>query len=143
MPDSMIVEEAYVTERGRKRHRAVRVDLDAVRRGLDLPGAADREAWERIRRRLFDAVGESQFEIWLEPLELIAIDGSEALVLGAPAVTGSWVRSRFGGLLARCSQRESRELRLADEPERRALGSRDGRAAPAERALHINQQEVS
>ncbi len=143
LPDSMIVEEAYVTERGRKRHRAVRVDLDAVRRGLGLPGAADREDWERIRRRLSDAVGESQFEIWLEPLELIAIDGSEALVLGAPAVTGSWVRGRFGGLLARCSQRESRELRLADEPERRALGSRDGRAAPAERALHINQQEVS
>lgn len=142
-PDSMIVEETYVTERGRKRHRAVRVDLDAVRRGLGLPGAADREDWERIRRRLFDAVGESQFEIWLEPLGLIATDTSGALVIAAPAVTGSWVRSRFAGLLARCSQRESREVRLADEPERRALGRREGRAAPADRSFPINQQEVS
>jgi len=141
--DSMIVEESYVTERGRKRRRAVRVDLDEVRRGLGLPGAADREDWERIRRRLFDAVGESRFEIWLAPLELIAIDGSAALVVAAPEITGSWVRSRFGALLARCSQRESRELRLADEPERRALGRDDGRAAPAEGSFHINQQEVS
>jgi len=141
--DSMIVEETYITERGRNRRRAVRVDLDAVRRGLGLPGVADREDWARIRRLLFDAVGENQFEIWLEPLELIAIDGSEALVIAAPAVTGSWVRGRFGGLLARCSQRESRELRLADEPERRALDCEDGRPAPGARAIHINQKEVS
>ncbi len=143
LPDSMIVEEAYVTELGRKRRRAVRVDLDEVRRGLGLPGVVDREDWERIRRRLFDAVGESQFEIWLNPLELIAIDGSGALVVAAPAATGSWVRSRFGGLLTCCSQRESCEVRLADEPERRALGRHEGRAATAVGSLHINQQEVS
>ena len=38
-PDSILVEEAYVTARGRKRRRLVRVDLDEVRRGLGLPGA--------------------------------------------------------------------------------------------------------
>jgi chromosomal replication initiation ATPase DnaA len=132
-----------VTERGRRRRRAVRVDLDEVRRGFGLPGVADRYDWERIRSLLLDAVGESQFEIWLEPLELIAIDASGALVVAAPPVTCSWVRDRFGRLLTRCSQQASRELRLADEPERRALGCEDGRPAAAARASHINQQEVS
>ena len=71
------------------------------------------------------------------------IDASGALVVAAPAATCSWIRDRFGRLLDRCSQQTSRELRLADEPERRALGREDGRPAPAAPALHINQQEVS
>jgi len=140
---SVIIEQTHVSDRGRKRRRAVRVDLDEVRRGLGLPGVSDREDWERIRRLLFNAVGESRFEIWLEPLELIAIDGSGALVVAAPAATNSWVRGRFGGLLSRCSESESREVRLADEPERRALGREDGLTAPAVGLFHINQQEVS
>jgi len=76
-PDEILVEEAYVTERGRKRRRLVRVDLDAVRRGLGLPVLADRDAWGRIRARLRETVGESMFEIWLDPLELIAVDTRE------------------------------------------------------------------
>jgi hypothetical protein len=136
---SVIIEQTFLSERGRKRSRGVRVDLDEVRRGLGLPSVADRGDWERIRTLLFEAVGESQFAIWLEPLDLIAIDASGALVVAAPAATCSWIRDRFGRLLDRCSQLTSRELRLADEPERRALG----RPAPAAPALHINQQEVS
>src|SRR6202022_714083 len=103
---------------------------DEVRRGLGLPSVADRGDWERIRTLLLDAVGESTFAIWLEPLELIAIDATGALVVAAPAATCSWVRDRFGRLLTRCSQQTSRELRLADEPERLALGGADGRSAP-------------
>ena len=34
---SMLVEECYVTDRGRTRRRKVNVDLDEVRRGLGLP----------------------------------------------------------------------------------------------------------
>ena len=142
-PDSVIVEQAYVTERGRKRRRAVRVDLADVRRGLGLPVCDDRGDWEGIRRLLFDAVGESTFAIWLEPLELIAIDTSGALVIAAPPQTASWVRERFGRLIARCAQRVGRELRLADEPERIALGRDDGRRAAGARALEINRKEVS
>ena len=37
-PDSILIEETYVTAHGRKRRRAVRIDLDEVRRGLGLPG---------------------------------------------------------------------------------------------------------
>ena len=75
--------------------------------------------------------------------ELIAIDASGSLVVAAPAGPCSGVRGRFGPLLTDCSQRASRELRLADEAERLALGRGDGRPAPAARGLHINQQEVS
>jgi hypothetical protein len=137
------IEQTYVTERGRKRRRGVRVDLDEVRRGLGLPGVADRDDWQRICSLLLDAVGESTFAIWLEPLELIAVDASGALVAAAPADTCSWVRGRFGPLLTLCSKQTSRELRLADEAERMALARGDGRPAQAEHGLHMNQQEVS
>ena len=100
-------------------------------------------AWSRLSDELRGRVGESAFEIWLAPLELIAIDTSGALVVAAPAATWSWVRDRFGRLLTRCSQQLSRELRLADEPERKALGRQDERPALAAPTTHINQQEVS
>ena len=96
-----------------------------------------------MRRLLFDAVGESTFAIWLEPLELIAIESSGRLVIAAPAQTASWVRERFGRLIARCAQRVGREFRLADEPERTARGWEDGRPAVSARALEINRKEVS
>jgi len=142
-PDEILVEEAYVTERGRKRRRLVRVDLDEVRRGLGLPVLADRSDWERIRARLRDTVGESTFEIWLDSLELIAVDTTRALLIAAPPATCSWVRSRYGRLLSQCAEREGRELRLADEPERRAFGPDDQRPESAVHPFHINQQEVS
>jgi hypothetical protein len=139
----VVVEQSYVTERGRQRRRGVRVDLDEVRRGLGLPAVGDHKDWERIRALLLEAVGESQFEVWFEPLELIAIDASGALVVSVPAAECSWVRSRFGRLLRRCSQQTSRELRLAGEPERLALGREGGHPAPPALAVQINQQEVS
>lgn len=139
-PDSIVVEQTYVTERGRKRRRAVRVDLAEVRRGLGLPAFDDRDDWERIRMSWLDAVGESTFAIWLEPLELIAIDRTGALVIAAPPDTVSWVRERFGRLIAAGAERAGRELRLADEPERRALGPNDGRPSTGERALESNQE---
>ena len=142
-PTRSSIEEAYVTARGRKRHRHVRVDLDAVRRGLGLPVLADRDAWERIRAGLRDSVGDSSFEIWLDPLELIAVDSTGALVISAPAATCSWLRSRYAGVLRRCAEREGRELRIADEPERRAFAVGDERGLPAVSPVHINHQEVS
>lgn len=118
-PDSIVVEETYVTDRGRERRRQVVVDLAAIRERLVAGNEADRSAWSETRAFLLDAVGESQFEIWLAPLELIAIDG-ETLIVAAPAATASWVRSRFGRLLDAAAQRAGRALRIADEVERAA-----------------------
>ena len=79
----MLVEETYVTDRGRIRRRAVAVDLGAVRARLRAAGGADRAGWEQIRAVLLDAVGESTFEIWLTPVELLAVDLDGELVVTA------------------------------------------------------------
>jgi chromosomal replication initiator protein len=48
-------------------------------------------------------VGESTFEIWLEPLELVAIrDGK--LMIDAPKATQAWVAKRFGRVLESCAR---------------------------------------
>jgi hypothetical protein len=119
----MIVEQAYTSERGRRRRRQVRVDLAEVRQRLGLPGPDDRADWEQIRSLLLGAVGEDMFVIWLEPVELIAISDDGALVVSAPSATRSWVSGRYGPLLSARAEAVGRELRFADEPERVALGS--------------------
>ncbi len=64
---SMMIEQNFITDRGRRRRRIVPVDLDAVRRGLGIPTAEDQRDWQQIRELLRAKVGESQFDIWLEP----------------------------------------------------------------------------
>jgi hypothetical protein len=142
--ESIVIEQPYRTAAGRRRSRPVRVDLAEVRRGLGLPAAEDRAGWERIRSMLLEAVGDSTFALWIEPLELIAVDRSGALVVAAPTEMVSWVRERFGRIIAGCAERAGHQLRLADESERRALGPNDGRAgAVFAVAPEINQTEVS
>ena len=43
----ILIEEEYVTARGRRRRRAVRIDLDEVRRELETPRVDDRRDWDR------------------------------------------------------------------------------------------------
>ena len=71
----MIIEQTFVSERGRRRRRGVRVDLDEVRRGLGIPASPIAATGNESATLLEETVGESQFAIWLEPVELIAIDG--------------------------------------------------------------------
>ncbi|MGI8559080.1 MAG: hypothetical protein ACR2ND_12385 [Solirubrobacteraceae bacterium] len=134
--DSMIVEQTYVTERGRRRRRTVRVDLHEVRRSLGNPTAADRRDWQRMRELLEATVGESTFAIWLGPADLIAVDGERRLVVAVPAATVAWTSSRFGRLLESCAVRAGRELRFASEPEVHAFGA-------AGRRVQQPRQEVA
>jgi hypothetical protein len=140
-PDSVLVEQTFISERGRKRKRLVPFDLAAVRRGLDRPGPGDRDDWERIRELARDRLGEDMFEIWLGPLELIAVDKS-VLVIAAPPETASWVRDRYGRLLSDTGERAGRDLRFAEEPERLAFGIKQERPSVDGPALDIRQQEV-
>ena len=55
-------------------------------------------AWHEIRAELRRTLGESTYEIWLEPLEAEWLD-NHLLLLKAPADTHSWVAKRFGRLL--------------------------------------------
>jgi hypothetical protein len=107
-----------------------------VRERLRAAGTEDLAAWEKVRALLQDAVGESTFEIWLEQLELVAVDLEGTLVVSAPAETVGWVVGRFGRVFDRAAQQAGRGLRLADEVERRAAEplTPAGAAARAARA---------
>ena len=96
------------------------VDLGLVRARLRAAGEPDGAAWEQARAILMDAVGESTFEIWLAPLELIAVDLQGTLVVSAPPETLGWVARRFGRILDSAAERAGRRLRIADELERQA-----------------------
>ncbi|MBV9802909.1 MAG: chromosomal replication initiator protein DnaA, partial [Solirubrobacterales bacterium] len=61
-------------------------------------------AWRELRAELRRTVGESTFEIWLEPLALRSLQDGQ-LVIEAPAVTRPWVAKRFGRVLEGCAKR--------------------------------------
>jgi hypothetical protein len=119
---SMMIEETFISDRGRRRRRMVPADLHAIRRGLGIPTAEDRRDWQQIRELLRAKLGESQFDIWLDPVELIAIDSDRKLVLAAPPATDGWTRERFGRVLAASASTVGREMRFAEKPELCALG---------------------
>ena len=119
----MTIEGSYVTDRGRRRRRSVRIDLDEVRRGLDAPGAEDLDVWRQIRSELQRRVGASTFDIWLDPIKLIAVDSERRLVIAAPAATAGWTSKRFGPLLSAIASQVSRDLRFANEAERHAFSA--------------------
>lgn len=138
-PDSVLIEQTVISERGRKRKLLVPVDLAEVRRALDPVGSGDRDDWQRIRELLRARLGEDMFEIWLGPLELIAIDAS-VLVVAAPPETVSWVRDRYGRLLSATAEQTGRELRLAEEPERMAFGLKQERPSGDRRSTSGNRR---
>jgi hypothetical protein len=102
----------------------VTVDLEAVRRTLGVPGAADLATWARIRRSLLALVGESTFAIWLEGIDVIAVDADAALVLDIPQGTRGWVTARFGRAIEGCAERAGRTVRFASEVQAAAGGAR-------------------
>ena len=60
--------------------------------------------WRELRAELRRTVGESTYEIWLEPLELVTIrDGT--LLIDAPSATQSWLSKRFGRVLENCARK--------------------------------------
>ena len=119
--DQVVLEENYVTERGRNRRRLLRVDLAAVRSQFRAAGPEDRAAWAQIRELLLEAVGESTFAIWLDRLQLVAVDPDATLVIAVPEPIGGWVRARFARVLASAADRARRAVRFATEVEHKAF----------------------
>lgn len=78
-------------QRGSKRDRD-RQALQAVASAA--PTDADTEAWAGVIERATALVGEDAADIWLAPLQAIAL-GPDGWLVSAPAGHGSWVRSRF------------------------------------------------
>lgn len=125
----LFVEQSYVSERGRRRKRLVRVDVDAVCRKLTLPNSAEREVWLAASALLLGNVDESTFEIWLSPIELLAVARDGSLVLTAPEATLGWVQKRFGRVISHCCEQSGRGVRFAWPQERVAIQHRREEAA--------------
>jgi chromosomal replication initiator protein len=60
-------------------------------------------AWTEIRTELRRAVGESNYEVWLAPLEIRDWDGSVLVLQGKPG-TDSWLANRYGKVVERCAR---------------------------------------
>jgi DnaA N-terminal domain len=117
----IFIEESYRTERGRLRQRRVPVNVDATCAGFRTPALADAVDWKRIRELLAARVGENTFAIWLDALELRAVDASQALIVDAPEATRSWLRQRFRRVISEAGDQVGRQVRVADEPQSRSM----------------------
>jgi chromosomal replication initiator protein len=58
--------------------------------------------WTEIQDQLRDAVTDSTYHLWLEPLTFQGIDG-DVLLVGAPDEIRSWVSERFARVLQACA----------------------------------------
>ena len=78
------------------------------------------------------------FAIWLAPVELIAIDRDQRLVLAGPAPTADWTSTRFSRLIAATAAELDCDIRFANPAERRAFDAR----TPGD-PIHINPKEAA
>jgi hypothetical protein len=115
--------EDYLTDRGRRRQRTVTVDLATVRAEFAEPRPEDLADWQQVRSDLQHSVSESVFELWLEPVELVAADSAGCLLLACPLDTRSWVAERFGHLLERAGRSVNRQLKVATDREMQLLAA--------------------
>ena len=60
-------------------------------------------AWGRIRQEMRRAVGDSTWQLWLEPLVARHME-DDTLVIEAPAESRAWVEASFARLLAACAK---------------------------------------
>jgi DnaA N-terminal domain len=127
----IFIEETHRSERGRLRRRRVPVDVEATCAGFRTPAIPDVVDWKRIRELLAASVGESMFAIWLEPLELRAVDASHALIVDAPDATRSWLRERFRRMICEAADQVGRQVLVADEAQSQSM-----------RALSFDRVEV-
>ena len=61
------------------------------------------DAWRNVCAELRRTLGDSTFEIWIAPLEPVALEGGR-LLLKAPVGTQAWIAKRFGPVLERCTK---------------------------------------
>ena len=68
-----------------------------------VPDVDLQHAWRRIRAEMRQAVSDSTWQLWLEPLSPRQLEGG-TLVVEAPAESRAWVESSFARLLAACAK---------------------------------------
>ena len=68
-----------------------------------MPDLDQQHAWRRIRAELRRAVGDSTWQLWLEPLVARRLEG-DLLTVEAPAESRAWVEASFARPLAACAK---------------------------------------
>ena len=68
-----------------------------------MPDVDLQHAWRRIRAEMRQAVSDSTWQLWLEPLAARQLEAGN-LVVEAPAESRAWVESSFSRLIAACAQ---------------------------------------
>jgi hypothetical protein len=115
------------------RRREVTVDLDELRRSLRPPGTGDLTDWQHMREHVAGGLEASLLAKWIDPLELVGIDGDGTLLLACPERMAGWVSDRYLPLIERCAAARGRAARIA---ERSQLAALQGRAPdPAGRPI--------
>jgi chromosomal replication initiator protein len=98
--------------------------------------------WDRVRRELRNDVADFKFHIWLDPLELVGIDGA-TLYVRAPDHIRSWVRDRYLPLVRAAAERGHARgsiVEIVDEqwsaPDPAPDGADTGTSAAVDSALN-------
>jgi chromosomal replication initiator protein len=85
-------------------------------------------AWQDMKTQIRRTVGDSTYDVWFEPLEVKAWDGSVLVIQGKPG-TDRFMADRFGRVLERCARSVfggSTKVAFAGDP---AVRARDALAA--------------
>ncbi|MGC1853425.1 MAG: chromosomal replication initiator protein DnaA [Solirubrobacterales bacterium] len=97
---------------------------DSVEQNLD-------DLWGEVQRRLRQAVPESTFKIWLEPLRAVGTQGS-TLYLSAPEGIQAWVERRYAPLLREAVGAADSTLREVAFSAGQEAGAEVDRTAPVD-----------
>ncbi|WP_426954521.1 chromosomal replication initiator protein DnaA [Muricoccus radiodurans] len=95
-------------------------------------------AWARIRGRLREEVGETEYRTWLRQLTLAAVEGEEAVVHVPTRFLRDWLRGQYGDRLRALWMAENLGVRRVDirvAPGRDAPGAARDAEEEAEPAL--------
>jgi chromosomal replication initiator protein len=92
--------------------------------------------WHRFRTELRQAVNETTWHIWLEPVTLHSLEG-DTLVLAAPDGVRAWVQGRFAPLLQACAETA---IGAGARVEVRGPEQPAGRAGPVTAAAPARQE---
>ncbi len=68
-----------------------------------MPDLDLQHAWRRIRAEMRQAVSDSTWQLWLEPLAARQLE-ADTLVVEAPAESRAWVEGSFARLIAACAK---------------------------------------
>src|ERR671913_178847 len=93
--------------------------------------------WARIRGRLREEVGDSEYKSWLRQMTLHGVDGDEVVILLPTRFMRDWVNSHYGDRLRALWHAECPVVRRVDirvSQGAAAADGRDGAAASEEEA---------